>query len=545
MRGPITWQSLAAPDLRGVALMMNQAQNSINSGFGNLTDVLKQREATETANWNQQKTNNTNELFNKLAGYKTPEEYQAAIDSGALQQEAAGYGAQVDQAAFRQALDRRMGDLQQRAVQGQQYADQQMDVQSRPIVNQLSTMALSDDVDVRKSAKEALGIYANRGLLNKPAELAAKIDAADNTFTVRDRAAKQFGFDEAKAQRDADKAPIELDNLKSTGEYHRAQAARLNAEAEADKDAATGKSIKRLTFEKDQLTTIFNSAKANNPYAGGSLGTPGGDKLFLDSLDKKMDATDRSDIGSALARVQKKLGIPVPVSIAQEAVFFSKNGWIENRGEEVEKRILEKMQPNIETYSKSYKDLDELTNNYQRSIAELSAPTPSGAALTTASKGTMPVAAEGTPPAADTTSKPTPRDTGSWGISKAPPSPYAGVGPDATPLASLPFGNSIVAGASSVGKVLDVLRGGENFKAVGKPFDSYEERIRNRLASANKEAAAKAVKGKPPVDNSDDEEDTRVNPNINNPEWLAAQRKAAIAKNAKLPESVKKRLGIE
>ena len=222
MRGPITWQSLAAPDLRGVALMMNQAQNSINSGFGNLTDVLKQREATETANWNQQKTNNTNELFNKLAGYKTPEEYQAALNSGALQQEAAGYGAQVDQAAFRKALDSRMGDLQQRAVQGINYQT-----------------ALDNEADVTKSgaatAAMGKGEYTQAGELIKgmsPRNQAAwfqKLEAQKDTDSKQAQQDVKVGFDLQDQAYKEKTRPIQEEILREQLAHSKAQTAEIGA----------------------------------------------------------------------------------------------------------------------------------------------------------------------------------------------------------------------------------------------------------------------------------------------------------------------------
>ena len=478
----IRWDNINAPSIGEASRAMYLGGLSIDKGFDRLGDVLKQREATDTANWNQQKVNNTNGLFNKLLGYSTPEEYQAAMASGELQQEMTGMGAQVDQNAIRQAMDKRLPELQQRAVQQQQFADQQLDVQSRPIVDQLSTMALSEDKDLRASAKAALGVYANQGLLNKPAELAAKIDAADYGFTTRDRATEKFGFEKAKAEQDQKMYPLEIQAKQASIQESSDRSALSKLQREEIQKESTSLSGKQLTAERERITALYNSKKADNLYAGGKLGTPTGDKTFLDSLDKKMDNTDRTDIGDALKRVQERLGgVPVPVSIAQEAVFFSSNGLIENRGEEVEKRILEKMLPNIETYNQHYKDLDTLTGSYQSALAGIGSTPGTVKESTPAATSTPTKESVGSTPTL-TLPKPTPASTGSWSISKAPTSPYKDVGitrPD-----NLPLEAAVGSTAKGVASILDIINGKNNFDALGKPYSGAEDWVEKRLKKA-------------------------------------------------------------
>ena len=148
MAQPITWRNVDAPDLRGAAGMLNLAQHGFNSGFDQLNNVLKTEQATAENNWKIQRDNNTQAFLNSINQYRTPEEYQAALASGAL--DAGKYGAQIDQAAARSALDGRLSILQDRTTKANQFTDQQKERDARPIVDRLNTMALSEDKDVRR-----------------------------------------------------------------------------------------------------------------------------------------------------------------------------------------------------------------------------------------------------------------------------------------------------------------------------------------------------------------------------------------------------------
>ena len=131
MAGPITWQNVAAPNFSDAFRGMATAQQGFDTAFTGLGDLIKKREATEAANYDQGKINNTNALLGAIQEAKTPEEFAAR--EAALRTQLAGYGSQVDAAAARSALDSRLGTLQQRAVANQQFTDQQVDVAGRPI----------------------------------------------------------------------------------------------------------------------------------------------------------------------------------------------------------------------------------------------------------------------------------------------------------------------------------------------------------------------------------------------------------------------------
>ena len=139
----ITWRDLAAPSFRDTGLLMGQAQQGFNSGFDQLNNVLKREQDTAEANWKVQRDNNTQAFLNSINQYRTPEEYQAALTSGAL--DPSKFGAQIDQAAVRPALDGRLAILQGRDVQAINYSNTMTDAKVDPFKRAGTLAILSGD----------------------------------------------------------------------------------------------------------------------------------------------------------------------------------------------------------------------------------------------------------------------------------------------------------------------------------------------------------------------------------------------------------------
>lgn len=146
MGQPITWQNINAPSVGEASRAMYLGGMGINAGFDKLGEVLKQREAVETANWNTTKTNNTEEIYRQMAQYDTPEAYQAALKSGAIQSIMGGMGAQYDQVGVRQAMNAQMGILQDRTMKANAFQDSTQAHTQKPVVEQAMAMAASGDV---------------------------------------------------------------------------------------------------------------------------------------------------------------------------------------------------------------------------------------------------------------------------------------------------------------------------------------------------------------------------------------------------------------
>ncbi len=144
MAQPITWQTVTGPSLAEASRPMEAASRSFNEAFSGLDNVLKQRQAIETGNWDQTKLNNTNALLGAVQEPKTPEEF--AAKEAQLRQMLTGYGAQVDPIAARAALDGRMATLQQRGLANIQYTGAVAEEADRPKRDLALTLYAKGDI---------------------------------------------------------------------------------------------------------------------------------------------------------------------------------------------------------------------------------------------------------------------------------------------------------------------------------------------------------------------------------------------------------------
>lgn len=156
MANPITWRSLQGASSTGAASIMDSARSAFNDGFGALQGVLDKEQATAVANWDNTKQNNTNQLMDKYASYKSPEELAAAQASGELDALKAQFGNQYDAAAVREME----GGLQQKLIERisaqNQYADDSLDRTQRGDVDAIKGMIAKRDFTGADAALERL-----------------------------------------------------------------------------------------------------------------------------------------------------------------------------------------------------------------------------------------------------------------------------------------------------------------------------------------------------------------------------------------------------
>jgi hypothetical protein len=332
---PITWRNVEAPDFSGASRMLSQAQVGFNNGFAQFQDILKNQEATAESNWKVTRDNNTQAFLDSVNRYRTPEEYQAALESGAL--DVSRFGPQIDRSAARNALDGRLSILQDRTTKANQFADQIKAREAQPIIDQLSTMAVSDDKDLRESAKKALGIYTGHGMVPKAGELAAKIDQAGQMFVDRERGDVTFN-------RAGEKHSSDLLTAAAHRNVYVAQANNLNAAAtrERSEGSATTAALKaELAAAKAQKGAAELLIK-NSPLDAGTMDTYEGKKKFADGL-KSLGITDPEVVDSIHQSFSKDYGngvlvgksekgddvrIGLPVATALAAVEGAKTDWM-------------------------------------------------------------------------------------------------------------------------------------------------------------------------------------------------------------------------
>ena len=354
MGSPITWRNVDAPDLRGAAGMLQLANTGINSGFDKLNQVLQNEQATTDANWKVQRDNNTQAFLNSINQYRTPEEYQAALASGALN--AGQYGAQIDQAAVRSALDGRLSVLQDRTVKANQHADMIKAREAAPIVDKLSTMALSEDKAVRQSAKEALGIYADNGMVPRAAEIAGNIRNTEHQNVVWDQESQTF----------KDTLATNASRRGLMGAQTTAAIASANSSnASADRDrAASSSATAALKAELAATKAAAGAAELkikNSPLDAGTMDTYAGQKAFEAELEKLgLPAAQANSVRQQYTKQfgngvlvgyddsGKEVRIGLPVSTALAGVRGTEDDWIRAnwagnsfRGENAVKRVKE------------------------------------------------------------------------------------------------------------------------------------------------------------------------------------------------------------
>jgi hypothetical protein len=290
MSRPITWQNLQQSSFADASRALTQAQGSFTSGLQSVQDIVNKQETTAEANWKQTKDNNTQAFLDEISKYRTAEEFQAAQKAGVFDQLRQQFGVQADRAAIRAAEDGRLPVLQDRTLKANQYADQLQEREARPIVDRLNMMALSEDKDVRRSAKEALGIYAGNGMVPKAAEVAGNIRTAEHQNVAWEQ--------------EANKANDELLTNKARRGLLGAQTNQANAAAEhyrSESSSSTATLKAQLSASKAEKAAAELLIK-NSPMDAGHMGTHAGQKVFYDELNKMgLDSTQVRDIGNVIS----------------------------------------------------------------------------------------------------------------------------------------------------------------------------------------------------------------------------------------------------
>ena len=237
MAEPITWRTVNGPSLAENFRPMEGAQRAILGSFDQLGNVLKQQEATDQANWNQTKENNTQDFLNKLYSVQGPDKFKQLQDSGELDRMIAANGAQIDRAAARSAMDGRLGVLQNREKQGWEYQDASTDRSQLPIVQQILTHAAAGDKD------KAMALMQANPDLRMPAPLMDSIVKGDRDF-------QKWGFTVAEEKQKEAMRPLELTGKK----LENAGKATSNATG-----ALNLQQLKQEVADKDEVRALENT----------------------------------------------------------------------------------------------------------------------------------------------------------------------------------------------------------------------------------------------------------------------------------------------
>lgn len=246
----ITWRNINGPSLAEASRPLAIAGQTINDGFNAFGNILKQQETVDKANWQQQKENNLNNFMNTIYAAKGPDEFKRMQDSGELTQMLSGFGAQIDQAAARSAMDTRLGTLQTREKQGIEYGNFMADEKQRPIVQSILSEAALGNKD------SALKIMAANPDLRLPADLTKAIVSGERDLT-------KWNFEK-------DKMPIELQSMK----LRNAGQATTNATGvlNLDKAKQEWKDTQDMRVIENETAAAVQQHQANKDVIGRNMG---------------------------------------------------------------------------------------------------------------------------------------------------------------------------------------------------------------------------------------------------------------------------------
>jgi micrococcal nuclease len=351
---PLRWDNIAGPNFRDAALFAENSRSAADAATKSFTDIIQRRNDVNSENWDTVKTNNTNAMQGAVQAPKTPDEY-AALEAG-LREQLAGYGAQVDGAAVRSAMDARMSTLQQRAKQAGEFKDWTTDQAEAPVTREIASANARQD-----PLTANLLMNANPGLRTMPA-LAAAYTASQHQVTADARAATTFGNQQNAEAQNVLTRPLEIQKLKS--DLLNAKSSRELQAAQAEHYSQQSKKEKALGSSETLAKNGLTAAYKDSIYGGGDFNTVAGKKEFTSGL--KDLGFKPAQIEDALAELGKSYpnglkgsngeSIPLPINhlldVASQSednsLAFPSAGW-SRRGDNF-----------VNLLDKSFKDPDVL-----------------------------------------------------------------------------------------------------------------------------------------------------------------------------------------
>ena len=283
----ITWQNINAPDSSQSLRSLVAAQQSVDSALSTLGNLLKGAESIANFNAGVVRGNNTEEALNSIYAYLKPEDLNAAIASGGLQQVIQNrFGDNIDKAAVRKMLDTRPTVLMEQDVAQDNYQENQRVRAEKPLYDSILAEAYKDP-------NKGLELARNFQGFQKP-ELLGKVhalqrDARDAEYKANEdaRAATRLELEQNRDGREATRLRKELDILDR------------QAELIAANDAADIEVQKYHQDEMNFYDRIGRMMKLGKPY-NPLTATQAQREQFKRLTEDKIDATTGKVIYKAL-----------------------------------------------------------------------------------------------------------------------------------------------------------------------------------------------------------------------------------------------------
>jgi hypothetical protein len=320
MAGPITWRTVNGPSLAEASRPMESAQRSFDNAFTGLGGVLKQQEATDQANWNQIKENNTQDFLNKLYSAQGAEGFKALQDSGELDRMLAANGAQIDRAAARSAMDGRLDTLQQRDIRGLKYGEERLAIEQAPATAEGLALAQKQD-PVAFNAWLAANPQNRRMAEVLGLNRTVQQSVEDQTFQ-RNQDTRAGNVDARAAEVQPGVLLRQDSDLKTAASQRAvlaAQAQKYRADARRDEEAArkAAAELKSGASAAKAIDAAYKEFVKGSALDGGTLDTEDGKKTLREGIkdlvnNKVLSESQVSDIYYNINKYFKE-GVPVGV----------------------------------------------------------------------------------------------------------------------------------------------------------------------------------------------------------------------------------------
>lgn len=144
MAEPITWRNINSQPTAAAQLFAG-ADRSFEKASDIFSGLLDKNTERERRNQQTIRDNNTQAYLDQLSQYRTPEELQAAIDTGAVDQLRLQYGRNIDRNLARGAAESQLTNLRQAITAKNTYDDAATDRAQRGDVDQIKQLIARGD----------------------------------------------------------------------------------------------------------------------------------------------------------------------------------------------------------------------------------------------------------------------------------------------------------------------------------------------------------------------------------------------------------------
>lgn len=284
----ITWRTVSGGDSGGAASLTNSGGRLVMEGLNSLQKLAADQQELNIQNNRIITERNTNDYLDQVAKYTTTSDISDPTVQQNLLQLREGYGQMIDRSATRDAVDQRKLMLQRSEIAANQFADQTLEREQRPLIEQLTAAARSGDKttvnkmldensflnedQIAKTADQNLDAVTNRGYAAESQARAGRAEQRANAqFNLSQqiqRASLQDRQDMRQERRDENLLKAADMELKTAEATLRAKNPLANTSTDPIKDA--NDSVGKISDEIAPWLTLNAPArdKLTNAIAG-------------------------------------------------------------------------------------------------------------------------------------------------------------------------------------------------------------------------------------------------------------------------------------